>query len=58
MLRRSCNEAIVSVEFRGKWVDVIEENVDGSFSHIVEPSGILRRASLDAGRPRAEGEGK
>ena len=32
--------AIVNVEVDGKWVEVIREHVEGSFSHIVEPSGI------------------
>ena len=39
-LRRSGNNAVVSVEIDGKWLDVITEHVDGQFSHIVEPCGI------------------
>ena len=30
--------AVVNVELNGKWVEVIREHVEGSFSHIVEPT--------------------
>lgn len=34
---------IVKAEIDGKWVEVIREWHDGSFSHIVEPLGMRRR---------------
>lgn len=34
---------VVRAEIDGKWVDVIREHHDGSFSHIVEPLGMRRR---------------
>ncbi len=34
---------IVKAEIDGKWVEVIREHHDGSFSHIVEPLGMRRR---------------
>lgn len=37
-------KVVVSVQILGRWVDVIEEPVDGNFSHIVEPSGIYAAA--------------
>lgn len=37
---------VVRAEVDGKWVEVIRERFDGSFSHIVEPGGI--RAALEA----------
>jgi hypothetical protein len=40
-LHRVGNYAIVSVEaMPGKWVEVIREQIDGNFHHIVEPLGI------------------
>jgi hypothetical protein len=38
---------VVKVEIDGKWVEVIREHHDGSFSHIVEPLGMRRRQSDD-----------
>ena len=43
-LVRLGDQAIVRVEIDGRWIDVIEEHIDGSFSHIVEPAGIRGRA--------------
>lgn len=43
-LRRIGDKAIVAVEIRGKWIDVITEDIDGNFSHIVEPNGIRSAA--------------
>lgn len=39
---------IVRAEMDGKWVDVIKEHHDGSFSHIVEPLGMRRRQADQA----------
>jgi hypothetical protein len=50
-LRRSGDQVIVSAEFDGKWRDVIVESIDGSFSHIVEPSGMLMASETLAERP-------
>jgi hypothetical protein len=47
-LMRHSEHVCVSVEIGGKWVEVIRERHDGSFSHIVEPSG-MRKAALMAG---------
>lgn len=35
--------AIVKIEVNGKWVELIRERLDSSFSHIIEPSGIKKR---------------
>ena len=42
-LVRLGDKAIVRVEIDGRWIDVIEEHAEGSFSHIAETGGILRR---------------
>lgn len=34
---------VVNAEIDGKWVEVIREYHDDSFSHIVEPLGMRRR---------------
>jgi len=34
---------IVNAEIDGKWIEVIREYHEGSFSHIVEPLGMRRR---------------
>lgn len=34
---------VVKAEIDGKWVEIIREHHDGSFSHIVEPLGMRRR---------------
>jgi hypothetical protein len=39
-LRRVGEFAVVEVEFRGAWIEVIREPLDSNFSHIVEPVGI------------------
>ena len=44
-LFRLGEHVIVSVEVDGKWVEVIRERRDGSFSHIVEPGGIREAAA-------------
>lgn len=42
---------IVNAEIDGKWVEVIREHHDGSFSHIVEPLGMRRRQADAASNP-------
>jgi len=57
-LRREGSRAIVAVGLSPDcWVDVIEEQYDNNFSHIVEPSGIEARveALLNA-KPESEME--
>lgn len=39
---------IVRAEIDGRWVEVIREHHEGSFSHIVEPGGMRRCADLTA----------
>jgi hypothetical protein len=41
-LRRIGDEAQVLVEIDGKWRMCVTEPLDGNFSHIVEPSGIIK----------------
>lgn len=41
---------VVKAEIDGKWVEVIREHHDGSFSHIVEPNGMRSRAQKAAGQ--------
>lgn len=41
-LRRIGDRVIVAAEINGRWIDVISEHAEGSFSHIVEPSGMLK----------------
>lgn len=42
-LRREGQHAVVLIEVgKGQWVELIRENIDGPFSHIIEPSGIAR----------------
>ncbi len=42
---------VVKAEIDGKWVEVIREHHDGSFSHIVEPLGMRRRqADAEVGK--------
>jgi hypothetical protein len=50
MLRRSGSDAIVEVEIEGKWVEVIREQADANYSHIVEPHGIRNAVE---GKPSA-----
>lgn len=53
-LRREGDYVLVCVEVDRKWVQVIKEHHDGSFSHICEPAGIRARALVPAdseGRP-------
>lgn len=40
-VRNSLNTVQVLVEFNGQWRLVAEEPLDGAFSHIVEPGGIV-----------------
>ena len=57
-LRREGSRAIVAVGLSPDcWVDVIEEQYDNNFSHIVEPSGIEARveALLNA-KPESKSE--
>lgn len=42
-LRRVGNKAIVEVEHKGVWYEVITEDLDSYFGHIVEPIGILEK---------------
>ena len=39
-LQRVGNSAVVLVEVNGVWCDVITENIDDDFGHIVKPAGI------------------
>lgn len=48
-LKRIGDKAIVAVEVDGRWVDIIEEYYDGSFSHICEPGGIRARVANSSG---------
>lgn len=43
-LMRVGDYVIVKAEIDGRWCEVIRERHDGSFSHIVEPSGIREAA--------------
>lgn len=40
---------IVAIEVDGKWIEVIRDNVDSPFSHIVEPRGIEAKIAGDKG---------
>ena len=40
MLHRDGDDAVISVEYQGEWVEVARESLDSQFSHIVEPLGI------------------
>ena len=43
-LRREGQYVVVLIEAAtGQWVELIRENVDSPFSHIIEPAGIKRR---------------
>ena len=47
-LKRSGEYVVVAVRAPdGRWVDVIRERVDAPFSHIVEPSGIMKAMERD-----------
>jgi hypothetical protein len=41
-LRRIGDEAQVLVQIEGNWRLCAKEPMDGNFSHIVEPSGIVK----------------
>jgi hypothetical protein len=41
-LVRIGDHVYVKAEIEGRWVTVIREHVDGSFSHIVEEGGMQR----------------
>lgn len=44
-LKREGDDAVVCVETpAGRWVEIIRERIDGSFSHICEAAGIWRQA--------------
>lgn len=43
--------ASVRVEIADKWVEVLSERIDGPFSHIVEPGGVMRAAQKAFGCP-------
>lgn len=45
-LRREGDDAVVSVERGGQWVEVIREPCGACFSHIIEPAGI--RTAIEA----------
>lgn len=52
MLRNEGEYVIVEVEINGKWHQVIKEfsgRIEGSFSNIIEPSGIL--TAIERGKP-------
>lgn len=53
-LKRIGDYVIVSAEIGGRWVDVINERHDGSFSHIVEPGGMLKAFFADFADAEAE----
>jgi hypothetical protein len=53
-LLRLGDRVIVRAEVEGRWIDIIEEHIDGSFSHIVEPAGIRSRAAMTSAK--CEGE--
>lgn len=61
-LKRIGDDVIVDAEICGQWVEVIREHHDGSFSHIVEPGGMLNAfmrhlsTSLDATISKAEAQ--
>lgn len=42
-LVRHGDYVIVKAEIDGRWVEVIREHYDGSFSHIIEPLGMRRK---------------
>jgi hypothetical protein len=46
-LVREGDYAVVKVEIRGQWYEVIREHAEGNFSHITEPAGI-RNAVAEA----------
>ena len=39
-LVREGDSVLVKIEVGGKWITIIREHYDGSFSHIVESNGI------------------
>jgi hypothetical protein len=41
-LYREGDDAVVAVRVAGRWTTVIVERLDGSFSHIIEASGMER----------------
>ena len=43
-LCKQSGNAVVLVEIGGEWVEVVRENAALSFSHIVEPEGIVKEA--------------
>lgn len=45
-LKRIGNKAIVAIEVDGRWVDVIEERADDSYSHIIELTGLQTAIEL------------
>jgi hypothetical protein len=53
-LRRHGDYAIVAIEHKGEWIDLIHEHVDGCFSHIIEPLGIQSKidAAIAAKEPK------
>lgn len=44
-LRREGTDAVVQIEVKGKWIEVIRERFDGCLSHIVEESGMQKAVS-------------
>lgn len=42
-LRREGDKAIVLAEIGGDWIPLIEEHLEGNFSHIIEQAGIHTR---------------
>jgi hypothetical protein len=57
-LRRKGDYALVEIERKGAFVEVIREHIDGNFCHIVEPVGIaskIETEETDAAGAAAEG---
>lgn len=40
MLVAEGDYAVVKMEVNGKWIELIRERLDSTFSHIIEPAGI------------------
>lgn len=54
MLRRVGEKAVVEVEINGVWVEVIEEQYNSAFSHIVEGSAIKSLYEKDLARKKGQ----
>ena len=58
-LKREGVHAVVLIESaKGQWIELIRENIDSPFSHIIEPAGIAARlvnAGMLSTQTKAEG---